>query len=319
MGAWTGALLSLGQWALNNYANWKHEDYAAGRNYYLSERAADKASQRQAEMYERFYSPSALMRQYNEAGLSPGMMFGGMPGTSGTTGPQGNGGGAAPTYMPLSMMEAAQIDLIKAQTQKTEAETKGVESATTGQNLQNDWQEMLNGEKSAEFELYSQEWYNDDGSPTSLFDMADRYKTFDEFQNHVESKLGRLNEYQQRALRKVYTATYYLDREVAVLTSDKVSADFNKSLITAMKKEDFANWNAKSAVQYLKQNVESNKLDEQQKKAWNDLLERVGRKSETGKDILLIIGMILDKALTQYRLPSIQPTTIQKNVTYNKE
>ena len=70
------------------------------------------------------------MRQYKEAGLSPSLMFGGTPGQGGQSGAMGSSVSMGNPYMPVSMLEAAQIANIQAQTKKTNAETETI----TGEN-----------------------------------------------------------------------------------------------------------------------------------------------------------------------------------------
>lgn len=307
----------ISNWAQTLYNN----DQAAYRtmldrstNYKYNEMAAENADKRTRALYNDIYSPQALMRQYKQAGLSPSLMFGGTPGQGGMSGAQGAGpAGPQTPIFGVNALEGAQIANIIAQTEKTKAETANINKDTDIKVLQEEWQNMINGEKFPEVRIFGS--YSTDG--ISLYDKADDYKTFEEFKKWYENEHGgQINEYERRALQKIYTATYYLDREVATLTNETVAAEFYTNITNQLEKENFADWNAQSTVAYLKQNVQTNKLDEQQKRAWNNLLDRVGKKSETAKDVLLIIGMILDKALTQYRLPSIE--TGGKTININK-
>lgn len=94
------------------------------QNYLYGEMAAKNADKRTRALYSDFYSPEALKRQYEEAGLSPSLMFGGTPGQGGMSGAQGTGANGPTTpYMPLSLLEAAQISKINAETEKTKEET----------------------------------------------------------------------------------------------------------------------------------------------------------------------------------------------------
>lgn len=126
-----GTVASAGLSALNNWMASRQSDWDRSQNYFLNEEAAKEAYYRQREMYKDFYSPEALMRQYKEAGLSPSLMFGGTPGQGGMAAPQGAGvAGLKTPFMPLSMLEAAQIANIEAQTEKTRTETKEMKGET---------------------------------------------------------------------------------------------------------------------------------------------------------------------------------------------
>lgn len=135
-------------------------------NYKYGEMAAENADRRTRALYNDFYSPEALLRQYNEAGLSPSMMFGGTPGQGGMSGAQGTGAhGIQTPYMPMSLVDAAQAAALFAQAEKTKEETKtergenakGIamlanigadtgnkKAATKLAEVQTDWQEVEN-------------------------------------------------------------------------------------------------------------------------------------------------------------------------------
>lgn len=113
---------------INNIFSHISSNYDRQENARFNEEAAENAYSRQKEMYNMYYSPSALLKQYKEAGLSPSLMFGGTPGQGGTSAPMGAGAaGSLTPFMPISMMEAAQVHNINAQTEKTKAETKTIE------------------------------------------------------------------------------------------------------------------------------------------------------------------------------------------------
>lgn len=120
--AWTGYGMSIISNLYNNIVGAKREQDARMQNYLLNERAAQNADTRTRALYHDIYSPEALLKQYKAAGLSPSMMFGGTPGQGGMNGAQGAGANQPSTYMPMSMLEAAQASLALAQTRKTNAE-----------------------------------------------------------------------------------------------------------------------------------------------------------------------------------------------------
>ena len=115
---------------LNNLLGLATARYQQQLNYEYAEKQAQNADTRTRALYNDFYSPEALMRQYKEAGLSPSLIFGGTPGQGGQSGAMGSSVSMGNPYMPISMLEAAQIANIQAQTKKTEAEAKTI----TGEN-----------------------------------------------------------------------------------------------------------------------------------------------------------------------------------------
>lgn len=100
-------------------------DWDRTENYRYNELAAENADARTRALYNDFYSPEALMRQYKAAGLSPSMMFGGTPGQGGTSGAMGAGAhGPQTMFSPSSLVDAAQAAALFAQAEKTKEETK---------------------------------------------------------------------------------------------------------------------------------------------------------------------------------------------------
>lgn len=121
----------------NSYVTKQNNEYAAKRekearaeNYQYGELAAGNADRRTRNLYNDLYSPKAQMEQLKAAGLSPSIYAsGGMAGKSGQSGAMGSGAsGISPNVFgadPIgAAMQIAQIDNIKAQTEKTKEETK---------------------------------------------------------------------------------------------------------------------------------------------------------------------------------------------------
>lgn len=107
----------------NLMAKWR-EDAAREQNYKYNEMAAQNADARTRALYNDLQSPQALLQQYQAAGLSPSLMFGG-GGVGGqtTSGAQGEGAsGISPTTYGINPLEAANLALVKAQTRKLNAE-----------------------------------------------------------------------------------------------------------------------------------------------------------------------------------------------------
>lgn len=111
---------------INNELAAQRERKAREANYIYGELSANNADARTRALYNDLYSPAAQIRQLKEAGLSPSIYAsGGLAGKSGTSGAQGTGAhGIDPNVYGVSALEAAQIQNIKAQTEKTKAETE---------------------------------------------------------------------------------------------------------------------------------------------------------------------------------------------------
>lgn len=303
VGALIGAGAQIATAGLNNIWASHQSEEDRSQNYYYNEMAAQNADQRQRNLYADFYSPAALARQYTEAGLSPSLMFGGTPGQGGTAGAQGAGANGVKTpYMPMSLIEGAQVANIVAQTKKTKAETENIKEDTNLKVLESEWNSWRNYDRGKEFELLNAT-YGEDGT---LFELATKA---DDFENFIQTAKGQnplLTDYMQtemgmKQLRNLYMSANRFDRDIKILSEEGVNAEFQESVLKAMNKKDFADQNATSAIEQLKAVAETSKLTVEQAGAWNDILERIGKKNETAKDVLIVLGMIFNQAASNWK------------------
>ncbi len=94
-------------------------------NFKLNEQAADNADKRHRQQFHDLYSYSAQMKELKNAGLNPALMYGGASGQGGATAPQGMGaGGVQAGYSPMDLMNLAQIENIKADTEGKKIENQ---------------------------------------------------------------------------------------------------------------------------------------------------------------------------------------------------
>lgn len=308
-GTIVGGMFGLLNSGINNAWAKRQAEEDRQRNYYFGEMEADNADKRTRALYQDFYSPEALMKQYKEAGLSPSMMFGGTPGQGGTPGAQGSGiNGIQTPFMPVSLVEAAEAANLYAQTKKTKAETENIEAGT--ENVKTDTalkklEERLKSFQTSQFEtewqLINSTWEdNETGKETSLFEMADKHYSYESFLNAVRNeqtdpylKTASTTEAGQKVLRNIYESASRFNRDIAVLSDEHVSANFHVKIIEALNSKGFAEKNAEAAIAQLNQEISTNELTATQKEAWNNLINRLGKKGSTTRDIIVVLGMIL--------------------------
>lgn len=118
----------------NTLINQAFAEHNRKRNFYWNEKVADAADQRQRAQYKDLYSPQAMMKQYQAAGLSPSMMMSGSAPAVGQSSAQGNmsGGlqGPYPDGQLIDPLAAAQMANIWADTKKKEVETENISEDT---------------------------------------------------------------------------------------------------------------------------------------------------------------------------------------------
>lgn len=302
-----GLILGIGTTAMNNaWADARAREDRA-QNYMYNEMAAQNADKRTRALYEDYYSPEALMRQYNEAGLSPSLMFGGTPGQGGMAGAKGNGASGPQTpFMPLSAIEIAQIGLVRAETEKTKAETANVKQDTINKQAQELWQTYVNEQKLIETRITTKSFLNDKGEYTSLFELANTSYDYDNFLKNVKSiKDDELQgdistEEGQKVLRSIFLNANRMERDIKVLSEEGVNADFQKSVLETLSKEGFAQQNATTCIKQLEAAAEVADLTKEQRGAWNNIIESLRKKNSTVADIIIVMSMIFNQAASHW-------------------
>lgn len=326
-GAMSG-VFGIAQTFLNNHLQQERTDRDRRENFVYGEKAANAADLRTRALYNDFYSPEALLKQYKEAGLSPSLMFGGTPGQGGMQGARGTGA-AGPTtpFMPFSMVEAAQAAALFAQTKKTKAETENIQEDTKLKDLEKRFKVLQVQEYKTEWNITNTYFINNDGTSISLYEIAVKSNNYEDFVKAAREKAEETGDTEflantgqeagQKILRNIYMSSERFDWNIKTLSSDKVAAEFQEQLIKAMENQDFINLNAKAATGWLKANIQTAELTETQKEAWNNLIDRLGQKGETMRDIVVVLGMILNNAASNWSMPTIQRITHNHNSTTN--
>lgn len=303
-GAILGAIAGLGSSIINNVWSDSRTQSDRAANYFMNEQAAALADRRTRALYEDYYSPSALLKQYKEAGLSPSILFGGTPGQGGMSGAMSQGSqGLQTPYAPFSLLEAVQAANIVAQTDKVKAETKNISKDTELKALEADWNLWRNNIKEQELHLVSTYLTDDDGTNSSLFEVANRYDNFSDFKSYVtkafeKSNFNQLIEYinselGNEKLRNIWFNANKFETELNILTEQSVSSKFQTKVLNCLNKQGFAEQNASTAISELKAAGEVAELTSEQKGAWNRLLKKLEQKNATAKDIAVIAGMIV--------------------------
>lgn len=307
-GATIGGLFGIAQNILAN----RMQSEARKENYKYGEIAAENADKRTRALYADFYSPQALVKQYQEAGLSPSLMFGGTPGQGGVSGAQGAGAtGLGTPFMPASLLEGAQIANLAAQTNKTKAETQNIQADTDLKLLDKTWNEMRNNEKSIDFQLTTTYLTNKEtGEKYSLFELANNCNSYEQFIEETRKKMTSSGldemikmtgtEAGQKAMRNIFYEANKFETEIETLSMEGVSAKFQKQIMSCLQQKDFAEQNAETAVKQLKAAGEAADLSAEQKGAWNRILDKLQRKNSTVADYIIVASMILNQAASHW-------------------
>lgn len=325
-----GGAFSIGNTFLNNELAKERTDYDRQQQYLYGEKQAEAADARTRALYSDFYSPQALMRQYKEAGLSPSMMFGGTPGQGGTAGAQGSNSGIQTPYMPISILEAAQVANLTAQTKNVEALTKKTNAETENVKIDTMRQEIAKGVEALQAGQYQNEWtilnstWTENGKEKSIFEAARDHYSYESFlewcrgkETNDTIKHATTTETGQKILREIYLGASRFHTEIMTLSTDAISAEFQADIVKAMQNEDFAKMNAKAAVSHLRQNISTSELTTEQKNAWNNLLHDIEAKhGSTTKDIIIILGMILNNGMSNWHMPNVNFNSTTKNNSF---
>ena len=289
---------------MNNAWAASEQSRARKENYEYGEMAANSADKRTRALYNDFYSPEAMIEQYKAAGLSPSMMYGGTPGQGGMMGAQGTGanGPGAITY-PYSITDAAQAAALFAQADKAKAETKNIEEDTILKELEERMSRMNVENELINWNIVNSTWVDPNtGKATSLFEMAKNNYSYESFLNDIREHEGEIDptiyketqtEQGQKTLRNIYESASRFSRDISILSKETVDAHFQMGIIQALENIDYTKLNAKAVKTELEKNIATNGLTEEQKSSWTHILDLIGKKGSTQRDIAVVLMMIL--------------------------
>ena len=302
-----GLITSTASSLFNNRLAQGREDHARAENAKYNELAAENADRRTRSLYNDLYSPQAQLQQIKNAGLSPSVFFGsGAVGQSGQAGAQGNGAGnISPNVFGIDVEKAASIDLMKAQADNLNADTRLKDTNNRRQEIAEEMDRI-------EFNLYSidasalEEYVVMNGKRLSISEYADTCTSYEKFISGLREMGISYNlvntEEGQRVLRTIFKANRELKTELAILSEEDISANFQQSIINELKKVDFAKESAEAQVAQLRANVQTNELTESQKEAWNSLLDALEKKfGSWAKNAAIIFGQLFRDAAVNYK------------------
>ncbi len=305
----------FGTWLGNKYAK-EREEQARAENYKYNELAAQNADARTRALYNDLYSPSAQLQQIKDAGLSPSLFYGDGGGISGQSGAMGSGASGispqvfgAPQFDFTQLAKSiAEVDLIKAQTQKTKSET-------TFQDMKNEVTKIENGISKRTMELMTSyiELENTNGeriATRSMFEEAEDAISYEEFVNKIEKSFENVGNDDMRQfingeqgnsiLRNIYYAANKLSRDINVLTHEEIDASFQTEIINALRKLDYEGKNAQAVSEELNNRIEQAKLSSNQKQAWNNIMSRLKKRNSEASDWVIVLSLIVDRAMSNY-------------------
>lgn len=327
------AAANIGIAGMNNMWAAKREKTARAENYKYGEMAADSADARTRALYNDLYSPQAQLQQIKDAGLSPSLFYGDGGGISGQAGAQGSGAaGVSPTTFGAPPLELGEIFKTIAETGLINAEKKKIESETNVIDLQKDWQDMVNKQKSVEFDICTMYLYDKDDKDKkySMYELAQKANTYDQFLNDVRSKAeasGEKNflakigtEYGQQTMRNIYMNAERFDRDINVLSAEGVDAEFQKSIIQILSNNGGAEQSASTMLEQMKAAEQGAKLTNEQQSSWNHIIEKLRAKNSTAADIIIVLAMILNQAASNWSLPNVRynhNTSTSTNTNFN--
>lgn len=312
IGAGVTAAANYGTAVYNNEEAAQRERDARQENFQYGEKAAENADARTRALYNDLYSPQAQLEQLKAAGLSPSLFYGDGGGISGQAGAQGTGAaGISPNVFGAQAMDFTAVAKQIAETNLIKAQTKKTESETTGQDLENEVKSISNETFRDEMVLLRSVAIDENGQMgSSLYEIANDSWNYDQFLGKVREMYNSASyteglkiissEVGQKILRGIYEANAKLERDIKVLSNEGVDADFQKSLAKALNEIDYANKNANAIAAEFEKQVEAANLEKSQREAWNNIINKLKAKNSDASDWVIVIGMILDRALTNY-------------------
>lgn len=146
----------------------------------------------------------------------------------------------------------------------------------------------------------------------------EEYKTFEDWWKDFGKNEGLIKgNYTYETAKKIWNTQKFYNTQIAELSTAETNAKFQKSIIEAMENENFQDLNGKAAVAYLRQTIQTQELTEKQKGAWNRMLEHIGKWGEGWQDIAIILLTLVDRGLSNWKMPEIN--TGGKTININQE
>lgn len=221
LGIIAGGAVQAGLSGVSNFFGAQSAAEARRENYQYNEMTAQNADQRTRSLYNDIYSPSAQLRQYEAAGMSPSVFYQGS-GSQGTSGAQGQGtAGIATPYAPMSMLEGAEMAKIVAETEniKADTQTKLGENERGMAEIANLWANKGNTEASTSLkniETQLNNWeleFKDDNLQFFSSELRKKCELLDaQIQNYQEATKGQsianeINEDTKEVQKQQYSTT----------------------------------------------------------------------------------------------------------------
>lgn len=139
-GSWLNKLTGAGTTAAEDATmRYNSAEAAASRNFQSAE--ADKARQWQEDFYQQYESPAAKIRQYEEAGLNPALMYGGATGATSVPSASVPSGASASVGMPDSAASSLLQFILQAASLKSQINKNNADAAKSNAEADNVRQE----------------------------------------------------------------------------------------------------------------------------------------------------------------------------------
>lgn len=142
-----GEIIGLGLGAVSNLAGVNQQQDMMNLQYLNQKQLNEQGHKLQKEMWD-YTNYENQVKHMKNAGLNVGLMYGGSGGGGATTGSQGGGsatGGNAPVMeLGQNLMQGAQLELIKAQAEKTRAEAENI-AGVERENVATQTKDLLQG------------------------------------------------------------------------------------------------------------------------------------------------------------------------------
>lgn len=195
-GAAIGAMGGIVQSALNNQLAFTSAKHMAKINFDYNEQAADNANKRALALWQQTQSPQAVLQNIKAAGLSPGLMLGGVGAGGAATGGH-MGAGDAGMAAPQQKLMALEGALLGAQVEKTKAEADNIKKNTESEGIK---QEGYRTDNSIKIESLEQAKVFSDKVKEELAMVQNDREISD------KTKQDKINEIQSKANQAIYQA-----------------------------------------------------------------------------------------------------------------
>lgn len=281
-GSWLNKLTGAGTTAAEDATmRYNSAEAAASRNFQSAE--ADKARQWQEDFYQQYESPAAKIRQYEEAGLNPALIYGGASGATSVPSASVPSGASASVGMPDSAASSLLQFILQASSLKSQINKNNAEADNASADAENKRADtgLKNQQKDWNPKIWQSEINKNEANTENLLAGVEQLRA-------STSSIFKDIDLKDSEIKEILARTDNINVDTAKKELEKQGVEVNNRLLAAKILETYANTRLSKAKELLT-NSEREFTD---KRAFRQQLENDDWQSSGGRPVDSFAGLV---------------------------